>query len=68
MPRDFQGNFLRHRRNKVAMNSFLSGKLLKHDFGGAFVFISVKKEVKCNSTDVSEEDITSSFFGISKST
>ena len=26
-----------------------------HDFGGAIVFISVNSEVKCNSTDVSEE-------------
>ena len=68
MPKDFQGNILRHTRNKVALNTFLSSKLLTHDFGGAIVFISVKKEVKCNSTDVSEEDITSSLFGISKST
>ena len=47
--------FLRHNRNKVALNSFLTGKLLTHDFGGAIVFISVNSEVKCNSTDVSEE-------------
>ena len=37
------------------MNSFLRGKLLTHDFGGAIVFISVNSEVKHNSTDVSEE-------------
>ena len=37
------------------MNSFLTGKLLAHDFGRATVFISVNSEVKCNSTDVSEE-------------
>ena len=55
IPKDFQGNFLRHNRNKVALNSFLTGKLLTHDFGGAIVFISVNSEVKCNSTDVSEE-------------
>ena len=55
IPKDFQGNFLRHNRNKVALNSFLTGKLLTHDFGGAIVFISVSSEVKCNSTDLSEE-------------
>ena len=55
IPKDFQGNFLRRNRNKVALNSFLTGKLLTHDFGGAIVFISVNSEVKCNSTDVSEE-------------
>ena len=55
IPKDFQGNFLRHNRNKVALNSFLTGKLLTHDFGGAIVFISVNSEVKCNSTDLSEE-------------
>ena len=40
IPKDFQDNFLRHNRNKVALNSFLTGKLLTHDFGGA---ILVKK-------------------------
>ena len=55
IPKDFQDNFLRHNRNKVALNSFLTGKLLTHDFGGAILFISVNSEVKCNSTDVSEE-------------
>ena len=55
IPKDFQGNFLRHNRNKVDLNSFLTGKLLTHDFGRAIVFISVNSEVKCNSTDVSEE-------------
>ena len=37
------------------MNSFLTGKLLTHDFGHAIIFISVNTEVKCNSADVSEE-------------
>ena len=46
--------FLRHNRNKVALNSFLTGKLLTHDFGGSILFISVNSEIKCNSTDVSE--------------
>ena len=55
IPKDFQGNFLRHNRNKVALNSFLTGKLLTHDFGGTIVFISVNSEVKCNSTEVSEK-------------
>ena len=55
MPRDFQGNFLRHNSNKVALNLFLAGKLLTHDFGGAIVFISVKNEVQCNSADVSKD-------------
>ena len=55
IPEDFQGNFLRHNRNKVALNSFPTSKLLTHDFGGAIVFISVKSGVKCNSTDVYEE-------------
>ena len=50
------------------MNSFLAGKLSAHDFVGANVFISLNSEVKCNSTVVSEEYVTSSFFGISKST
>ena len=68
MPKDFQGNFLRYKRNEVVLNSFLAGKLSAHDFVGAYVFISLNSEVKCNSTVVSEEDVTSSFFGISKST
>ena len=55
IPKDLQGNFLRHNRNNVALNSFLTEKLLTHDFGGTIVFISVNSEVKCNSTDVSEE-------------
>ena len=67
-PMDLQGNFLRHKRNEVALNSFLVGKLLTIDFGGAIVFISVNNEIKYNSTDVNKEGITSSFFGISKST
>ena len=50
------------------MNSFLACELLTRDFGVAIVFISMNSEVKCNSIDISEEDITSSFFGISKST
>ena len=37
------------------MNSFLTGKLLTHDFGCSILFISVNSEIKCNSTDVSEE-------------
>ena len=55
IPKDFQDNFLRHNRNKVALNSFLTGKLFTHDFDCAIVFISVNSEVKCNSTNVSEE-------------
>ena len=35
----------------------MAGKLLKHDFGGAILFISVNKEVKCNSNHVNEEDL-----------
>ena len=58
MPKDFQSNFLRHKRNKVTLNLILVGKLLTHDFVGAFVFISMNSKVKCNSIDVSEEDIT----------
>ena len=54
IPKDIQVNFLRDNRNKVALNSFLAGKLLNL-FGDATVFISVNSEVKCNSTDVSEE-------------
>ena len=53
MPKDFRGNFLRHKRNEVVLNSFLSGKLLAYDFVGAIVFISLNSEVKCNSTIVS---------------
>ena len=45
--------FLKHNRNKVALNLFLAGMLLAHDLGGAIVFISVNSEVKCNTTDVS---------------
>ena len=63
MPTDFQNNFLRHKRNKAGLNSFLI-----HDFGGAIVFIPMNREINCKPTDVSEEDITSLFFGISKST
>ena len=55
IPKDLQGNFLRHNRNKVALNSFLTGKLLTHDFGRAIVLISVNSKVKCNSIDISEE-------------
>ena len=55
MPKDFQCNFLRHKRNKLALNSFPAGKLLTHDFVGAIVFISVNSEVTCYSTDVNEE-------------
>ena len=58
MPKDFQGNFLRHKRNEVALNSFLAGKLLTY-FVGAIIFISLNSEVKYNS---SEEDVTFSFF------
>ena len=28
-----------------------------HDFGGAIIFISMNSEVKCNSINVSEEDL-----------
>ena len=55
IPKDFQGNFLRHNRNKFSLNSFLTGKLLTHDFGRAIVLISMNSKVKRNSTDVSEE-------------
>ena len=55
IPKDFQDNFLKRNRNKVALNSFLADKLLTHDFGVAIVFISVNSEVKCNYTDVSKE-------------
>ena len=41
IPKNFQGSFLRHNKNKVALNSFLADRLLTHDFGGAIVFISV---------------------------
>ena len=64
MPKDFQCNFLRHKRNELALNSFLAGKLLTHDFGGAIVFISVNREVKCYSTYNSEEDIKPHFLHI----
>ena len=57
MPKDFQDNFIRYKRNKLALSSFLAGKLLKHDFGGVIVFIFVNSEVKCYSTYVSEKDI-----------
>ena len=67
MRKDFKGNFLRYKRNEVALNSFFAGKLSTHDFVGATVFISLNSEVKCKSAVVSE-DVTSSFFGISKST
>ena len=43
--KDFQGNFLSHKRNKVALNSFLTCKLLTYDFGRAIVFITVNSEV-----------------------
>ena len=56
MPKDFQSIFLRHKRNKVTLSLILVGKLLTHDFVGAFVFISMNSKVKCNSTDVSEEE------------
>ena len=54
--KDFQGNFLRHKRNNVDLNSFLAGELLRHDFGGAVLFISVNSGVKCKSTDVIKEE------------
>ena len=57
IPNDFQGKFLRCSRNEVALNSFLKGKLLAHDFGEAILFISVKSKVHCNSTDVNEDFI-----------
>ena len=57
IPKDFQGNFLMHNRTKVTLNSFLAGNLLTHGFGGAIVFNSVNSEVKCDSTDFSEEDL-----------
>ena len=38
------------------MNSFLAGELLRHDFGGAVLFISVNSGVKCKSTDVIKEE------------
>ena len=53
IPKNFQGSFLRHNKNKVALNSFLAERLLTHDFGGAIVFISVNDEIMCNSSDVS---------------
>ena len=30
----------------------MAGKLLTHNFGGATVFVSVRGEVKCSSTDI----------------
>ena len=56
---DFRGNFLKHNANKVALKSFLTGRLLtQHDFDGSvIIFISVNSEVKCNSTDVRKEDL-----------
>ena len=57
MPKDFPSNFLRHKRNRVTLNLIPVVKLLTHDFVGAFVLISMNSKVKCNSTDVSEEDI-----------
>ena len=55
---DFKGKFIRHCRNNVALNSFLTGRLLtQYDFGGAIAFISVNSEVRCNSTDVSKEGL-----------
>ena len=41
------------------IRSFLTGRLLtQHDFNGSvIIFISVNSEVKCNSTDVSKEDL-----------
>ena len=56
--KDFQSTFLRHKRNNVTLNLILVRKLLTHYFVGAFVFISMNSKVKCNSTDISEEDIT----------
>ena len=53
--RTSKSSFLRHNKSKVVLNSFLTDKLLTYDFGGAIVLISVNSEVKCNSTDVSEE-------------
>lgn len=44
--------FLSRNRNEVALNLFLASKLSTHDFGGAIVLISVKREVKCNFTGV----------------
>ena len=67
-PMVLRGNFLRYKWNKVALDSFLTGNLLTHDFGVAIAFISVNKEFKCNSIDVSNKDMASSVFGISKST
>ena len=57
IPNNFESNFLKHNRNKVALNLFLAAKLLAHGFGGAIVFISVNSEVKCNTSNVSEEDL-----------
>ena len=47
--------FFRRNRNRVALNSFLADKLWTHNFGGGILFTSVKRKVKCNSTDVSKD-------------
>ena len=59
IPKDFQDNFLRHKRSKRTLKLILAVKLLIDDFGRAVTFISVNSEVKCYSTaiDISEEDI-----------
>ena len=56
IPKGFQGNCWRHNRNKVALNSFLAGKLLTHEFGGAIIFIFVNREIYYGCTDFSKED------------
>ena len=56
IPKGFQGNCWRRNRNKAALNSFLAGKLLTHEFGGPIILISVNKKIYCGSTDFSEED------------
>lgn len=33
----------------------MAGKLLTHNFGDATVFVSVREEVKCSSTDICED-------------
>ena len=52
IPNNFQSNFLRRNRNKVALNSFLINKLLTYHFDGPIVFIL--GTMKCNSINVSE--------------
>ena len=42
---DLEGNLLRFKWNKVALNSVLAGKLLTHDFGVAIVFTSVNSSI-----------------------